>query len=256
MNGLSGIWSALREPLLKTSFSEIKRLCAAAGIPVEKLSNLTQAGAGYASKLQLVDAIDGIYMRMSSQEQDRVAGNLLADLLRQDGSVDRDRIETLLERRGWALTGDEPTPMSLRVSYLEELQPEDIAGLEKAVRRYRDGDRAGAVTALVGLVDARTKLVITTHGGVASAKTPLHQRVKIAHEILKPQVMTRFAELTDPKSAWRAQEDAVLAAANLLAQLRREASDAHGADFESDLLDVTARIAVFLLDTLAPRQGA
>ncbi len=255
MDRLSGIWSALREPLLKRSFSEIKRLCAAAGIPVERLSHLTQAGTGYASKLQLVDAVDGIYTRMAPQEQDRVTGNLLADLLLDSTPPNRERLATLLERRGWSLTGNEPTPINLRINYLKELESEEMFGLEKAVRRYRDGDRAGAVTALIGLVDARTRQVITEHGGVASQKTPLHQRIKSAHEALKPQVMTRFAVLTDPKGAWNAQEDAVLAAANLLAQLRRESSDAHGDDFESDLLDVTARNAVFLLEALANPQG-
>jgi hypothetical protein len=255
MDRLSNIWSALREPLLGKSFSEIKRLCAAAGIPVEKLSHLTQAGKGYASKLELVDAIDGIYTRMSAQEQDRVTGSLLADLLREPGSLDRERMETLLERRGWSLIGSEPAPMRLAANYLEELEDEILAGLEKAVRRYRDGDRAGAVTALVGMVDARARQILIEHDGAASPKTPLHQRVKMAHERLKPHVMARFGALTDPMGAWKAQGDAVSAAANLLAQFRRESSDAHGGDFESDLVDEAARTAVFLLDSLTPRKG-
>jgi hypothetical protein len=254
MDRLSSIWSVLREPLQSRSFAEIKTLCAAAGMPMEKLSHLTQAGPGYASKLQLLDAIDGIFTRMTSDEQDRVTGHLLADLLRGAGSLSRDRLDELLERKGWRLVGNEPAPIGLRINHLAEPEAYEVVGLEKAVRRYRDGDRTGAVTALIGLVDARAKQVLLECDGIAPPQTPLHQRIKNAHDKLKPRVMARFKVLADPRGAWKAQEKAVSSAANLLAQLRRESSDAHGDQFDSDLLDEVARTAIFLLESLWVRE--
>lgn len=142
---LGSVWSVLREILLGFSFAEMKTLTASAGLPTGKLSHLRQtSGSGRSTgKGELADAIDGLFNELDAVDQDRVTANLITELLRRR-SADEERLTELLERVGWTLIGDQPSPPRRATGSAAGTGRGGLA-LATAARRYRDGDLDGAI---------------------------------------------------------------------------------------------------------------
>jgi len=249
-------WPALREILLRSSFADMKTLCASAGLPITELSHLRQTSGGGRStgKGELADAIDGLFNQLEPDAQDRVTANLISELLRRL-QADDERLVELLERFGWTLMGKEPVPLRLRLDALPTPLPEPVQdGLAKVARRYRDGDLDGAMTAIVGLVDERTEALWVVHGIGSHKDASYHERVVKAHATRAP---TFIASLVGMDSAevtrtWEAQRRAVNGAAEVLAAYRRNYADVHGSKSpDAKLVETALHSAALVIYSLS-----
>lgn len=253
---LGTVWPALREPLLAFTFSDMKLMAGAAGLATEKLSNLRQTSSGRqsTSKAELADGIDGLFDRLEPATKDRVAAHLINELLRRRPG-DTERLEELLERRGWTLLGDQPVPLQLRMDAVPEtLSSVAQKGLEKALRRHRDGDLDGAITSIAGVIDTLTLEIYDRyelrgyktagfHGRIVAAYRQLRSEFEASLETMNADARTR---------TWKAQERAVGGAAEVLAAYRNNYSDAHGPrSGDSKIVQAAMHAAVFLIRSLA-----
>lgn len=216
---LGSVWSVLREILLGFSFAEMKTLTASAGLPTGKLSHLRQtSGSGRSTgKGELADAIDGLFNELDAVDQDRVTANLIIELLRRR-SADEERLTELLERVGWTLIGDQPSPPRRATG---SAAGTGRGGLATAARRYRDGDLDGAMTAIAETVDSITEAIYTAHALGAHRRTGYHARVIAAHRARETAFRAALVAMDDDvlERTWKAQERAVNGAAEVLAAL-------------------------------------
>jgi hypothetical protein len=251
---LGDVWSALREPLLRLSFADMKTAAASAGLPVAKLSHLRQTATGRSSKGELADAIDGLFMRLAPRERDRVTSHLVVELLERQPN-EADRLSELFERVGWVLLEGEPVPLALRVDALPDSLPDDVeADLRKALRRYRDGDLDGAVTAIAGTIDIVTAKIYAEHRLGNHKRAPFHERVVMAHRTREGAFRASLQGMDSPDvdSTWKALKQAMNGAAHVMAAYRRHYGDVHGGKATDRALVTSAfRAAVFLLHGLS-----
>jgi hypothetical protein len=255
--GLGAAWSVLREPLTAIPFSQMKEAAAAAGLDTAELSHLRQTSAGRStSKAELADAIDGLFKKLDRDRQDRVAANMLAELIRRSPSEQhRERLEELLERVGWHLIGDEPAPLTLQLDAPLDTMPKPVRGaVAKALRRYRDCDFDGAMTAIVGAVDTITAEIFATNG-LPNHKSASYQRRAIAaHATLEAQFRRRLGTMPAKEAdlAWGGHQRAVNGAADVLGAFRRNFSDAHGVGTaDAQLVQTALQSALFVINCLA-----
>jgi hypothetical protein len=230
---------------------------ACAGLPTMKLSHLRQGSSGSGggtSKGGLADALDGLFDRLSPDEQDRVAGHVVAELVARSGPEEVARLEELLERVGWHLVGDEPAPLTLSVPPIAAPLPRAVReAIGKSVRRYRDGDFDGAMTSIVGVVDTLTEDIYTAAGLPDHKKVPFHTRAVTAHKELEAAFRSRLGSMSvaEADRSWEGQKRAVNGAAELLAAFRRNYSDAHGASTaDPRLVQDALQAALFLVPCL------
>jgi hypothetical protein len=207
---LATAWSALRGPLLRFSFGDMKTLASAAGLATEKLSHLRQTGQS-TSKAELADAIDGLFNELDRATQARVVAHMITEILRRRSEL-AERLEELLARRGWTLLDDEPIPIHLRLDVDPQTLP-DVAqeGLAKALRRYRDGDLDGAVTSIAGVIDTLTGEIYEKEGLKDHKRTSYQQRTIAAHRTRQAVFEAALGEMEvdERERLWKAQDRAV-----------------------------------------------
>ena len=181
VNHLREVWSVLREPLTSAlSFTQMKEVAGGAGMPVARLSHLRQStpGGGMgASKGTLADALDGLFNDLTPEQQDRVTGHVVAELVSRSNDAGKERLDELLERAGWHLVGGEPAPLTLSAPPAAAPLPQTVQrAFGKAVRRFRDGDFDGAMTSIVGVVDTLTEDIYIASGLSDHKRASYHQR--------------------------------------------------------------------------------
>lgn len=258
MGRLSEVWSVLREPLTSTlSFAQMKEVAGGAGLPTAKLSHLrqgTSGSGGGTSKAGLADALDGLFNELSPEQQDRVTGHLIAELVARSGDDGIERLEELLERAGWHLVGGEPAPLTLNAPPPVVPLPKAVQeAIGKSVRRFRDGDFDGAMTSIVGLVDTMTGDIYTASGLPDHKRTSYHQRAVTAHKELETAFRSQLGSMSTAEQdlSWEGQKRAVNGTAELLAAFRRNYSDAHGASAaDPKLVQDALQAALFLVACL------
>jgi hypothetical protein len=233
----------------------MKEAAAASRLPTVELSHLRQTSGGRgASKVELMDAIDGLFARLDVRAQDRTAAYMVAELLRRSSETTRERLEELLERVGWRVVTGEPVPLDLRVDFAPEALPEAVrVGVAKAIRRYRDGDFDGAMTFVVGVIDTLTETIYTDHSIPGHKQASYQQRAVTAHKALEAQFRARLLGMGAGETdlAWKGQHRAVNGAADLLSAFRRTYSDAHGVALaDAGLVQIAMQAALFLIYSL------
>lgn len=157
---LKQVWSALRG-LIKDSytFNNIKEMAGASGLPIHMLSHLQQRPlpARSSSKSELLDASDGLLEK--HEDPERVIRYFVREMLRRNARIE-DAVSEVVQRFGWDVHDGELCHADLHVDeggrdYGQEIQD----GLARCTQRYRDGDYAGAITSVCGLVDSVTEAV-------------------------------------------------------------------------------------------------
>src|SRR5947209_5486457 len=100
-----------------------------------------------------MDAIDRLFAELDQNSQDRVVVSAVSEVLR--GAPDsRQRVEEVLARVGWGIAGFDVHPLTLQIDLETSQLPEAAQeAVRNCLRRYRDGDISGAMTAVCGLVD-------------------------------------------------------------------------------------------------------
>lgn len=233
----------------------MKEAASACGLPTAQLSHLRQ-GLGGATKSTLADGIDSLFNELDGNDQDRVAAYMVKELTSRlpDQS---ERLGELLERIGWHLVEGEPMPLELGVRPPVRPIPDHAqTDFQKAIRRYRDGDFTGAMTATAGMVDMITGKIYTGSNIPNFRNTSFHNRVICAHETLQPQFREALKEI-DPavvEALWNAQVRAVNGAAQMVATYRNKYGDSHGSGpGQPAPVPVALNAALFLVDTLTPQ---
>ncbi|HKP90507.1 MAG TPA: hypothetical protein VJT75_11110 [Thermoleophilaceae bacterium] len=251
---IATVWPALREPLLSFSFGDIKTLAGAAGLATEKLSGLRQRSSGRStSKAELADAIDGLFNELKPATQDRVVAHMITEILRRNPEH-AERLEELLERRGWTLVEDEPVPIRLGLDIVPDSLPDTAQkGLRKALRRYREGDLDGALTSIVGVIDTLTGEIYEHEDIPGHKRTAFQERTIRAHRTRKAAFKASLAgmDVEERTRAWKAQDRAVGGTSEVLGTYRNAYADAHGPrPADEQIVQAALHAAVFLIRSL------
>jgi len=227
-------WSSLRGILRKEfTFGDIKDLVGRAGLEVEKLAHLSQGGHRSASKAQLLEGIERLLNVHSEDERDLFVRNLIKDIAEKGGLLTYD-LEEPLRRRGWTVDFlGNVSPLDLKLT-LEPLRVEGTArkSVEKCLDRLVVGDYDGAITSICGAVDALTEQLYSEANLGDHRRAGYQERVKKAFSHLEHHYLETLDWETggnNSRHIWHNHQQAVNQAAYVLAFLRREYSDAHGA---------------------------
>ncbi len=106
-----------------------------------------------------------------------------------------EELGSLLRRVGWGLSGFEPYPLTLQLDVETTQLPENIReGVTTCLRRYRDGDAAGAMTSICGIVDDLTGHVYASQALGDHRRIPYHTRVVQALRALESACRQPLAE--------------------------------------------------------------
>lgn len=235
------------------SFTEIKDLVGESGLPVHKLSHLQQKLNGGASKGQLMDGIDELLNALDENARDRFVSACVEGLLSRKPNLN-EKLRTTLGRVGWGVTSNGVFPLRLQIE-LEtfSLDVRMHEGIEKTLRRYRDGDFDGAVTTICGLVDSVTESVYLQKTLGNHRSDSYQQRVSKAFKALEFQFKTPLISLKaeEREKIWDNHRGAVNQAAYVLASLRSGYSDAHGIqNAPPELVQRAIDCAVFIVRSI------
>ncbi len=230
---LGDTWGSVRGVIRESfSFAQIKDLCGAAGLPVHRLAHLQQRAGGGASKGQLMDAIDGLFNELTLDDQGRFVTATITQVLR-DRPASRETLEEVLSRVGWGISGEEVHPLALQIDLeAAELPAAVRVGLANCLRRYRDGDTSGAITAICGVVDTLTEEAYARHNLGDHHSDSYQQRASRSFNALetafKQPLENAGMNPVGVNRLWQNHRGAVNQAAYVLGSFRREFSDAHG----------------------------
>lgn len=257
--GIQRTWGSIRSILRDNfTFYEMKELVGAAGLPTQEISHLRQKqGGGGATKGQLIDGIEGLVNDLSDNELSRFLSALIEDMTDEKPSL-RSELETLLERVGWGLSGNTPYPLSLQLDIDMDELPEDLKeGIDRALKRYRDGDKSGAVTAICGVVDSMIEDVYQKMSLGDPHKSSYQEGVSKSFNELESKYKSRFEEsgIEDDEidKLWQNHRSAVNQSAFVLGSLRRNYSDAHGVkDAPKEFVQWAIDCAVFIVRSFLP----
>ena len=247
-------WGSIRGVIRQSlSFAQIKDLVGEAGLPIHRLAHLQQKLGG-SSKGQLMDGIEGLLNRVDEDARDRFVSACVEGLLERNDEL-LEELSTSLGRVGWGVTlAGVVYPLRLQIeletSTLDDRMQEGIA---KMLRRYRDGDFDGAVTAICGLVDAITEKLYS-HKSLGNHRADKYQeRVSKAFRALEFEFKAPLKSLEQDKAnrIWENHRGAVNQAAYVLGAFRREYSDAHGVQgVAPELVQRAIDCAVFIIRSI------
>ncbi|MFZ3136143.1 MAG: hypothetical protein WA126_01990 [Thermodesulfovibrionales bacterium] len=238
------------------SFSQIKDLVGAAGLPIHTLSKLQQKWTGGTSKGQLMDAIDDLVNNLEPDDRDRYVSACITEIVKRSSSL-TPSLEDVLLRVGWGLSGEQPHPLNLQIDLDTAALSEQIrTAISNCLRRYRDGDISGALTAICGVVDSLTEEQYTNNSLGNHRDASYQERVSKSFSALETSYrrpLDSVADLlTEEKNRlWHNHKQAVNQAAYILASFRREFSDAHGPQAAPpELLQRAMDCAVFIVRSI------
>lgn len=246
------IRGVIREPL---SFSQIKDLVGNAGLPIYKLSHLQQSGTGYTSKGQLMDAVDGLFNNIDEDAQDRFVIACVESLSKRSDSY-LENIRTTLGRLGWGVTPSGGVyPLRLQIELeTSKLSDRIQEGIDKTLRRYRDGDFDGAMTSICGVVDAITENIYSKYQLEKHSVASYQEKVAKAYRALEEEYKKPLSNLGEEeiKLIWENHYKAVNQAGCVLGTFRRKYSDVHGAQKAApQLVQRAIDCAVFIIRSMA-----
>lgn len=254
---IGNVWGSLRGIIRNNfSFAQIKDLVGAAGLAIHNLSHLQQKAPNIASKGQLMDAIDGMIIKLSLEDQDRFVVSCIAEILANNSKC-REDLELVLSRIGWGIIGSEPYPMQLQIDLeTSELDASIREGIANCLRRYRDGDASGSMTSICGIVDSLTGNIYSINGLGDHKKDSYQQRVVKSFSSFELKFKQTLYSSSIPeeeiKILWHNYCGAINHTAYVLSSFRREFSDAHGWQrAPAELIQRSLDCAVFIVRSIA-----
>ena len=191
---------------------------------------------------------------MDEDARDRYVTTCVEGLLKRN-STRLEELRTALGRVGWGVTMEGGVyPLRLQIE-LETFSLDDRVqdGIEKALRRYRDGDFDGALTAICGLVDSITEKVYVMKALENHRRASYQERVSKAFRALEIEFKAPLMSLTEENKnkIWNNHHGAVNQAAYVLGMFRSEYSDVHGVqNAEPKLVQRAIDCAVFIIRSI------
>jgi len=234
-------WSGVRGLLPSYSTQGIKEILNSAGLPLFKVQD---AGT---YKGPILDEADKLIRDLDDLSRDRVVMGCIEEIVvfeqRKSARLSEQKLppdnqnleslERMLARVGYGLSGRSVFPLSLKLDIDTVSLPQEISeAIAEALRRYRDGRFAGAVTSICGAVDQVTERVF-------AAKSLGDHKAAAYQERISKSFAASEAEYCEPlqrsgvrpeevKLIWENHKKSISQAAYVLAAFRREYSDAHG----------------------------
>lgn len=99
-------WGPLRGIVRdRFTFADMKDLAAAAGLPVQRLAHLRQGSAGYTSKGELMNSIEGLLMELPKEQQDAVVSAYAYQVLARQPALRADLV-SVFTRLGLSIESD------------------------------------------------------------------------------------------------------------------------------------------------------
>lgn len=247
-------WGSIRGVIREAlSFAQIKDLVGESGLPIHRLARLQQKSSGGSSKGQLMDGIDGLFNGLDEDARDRFVAACVEGLLKRNNALLED-LRTTLGRVGWGVTSQGVYPLRLQIELETFTLDERIQeGIGKTLRRYRDGDFDGAVTAICGLVDSITEKVYSQKSLGDHRTASYQERVSKAFRALESEFKAPLSSLLDEEKnrIWNNHHGSVNQAAYVLGAFRREYSDVHGVQGAApELVQRAIDCAVFIVRSI------
>jgi hypothetical protein len=234
-------WSSVRGFLYSSSTQGIKAILGKAGLPIFKIQyDGTVKGP-------LLDEADKLVRNLEADSRDRFVLGCIEEVvalerssatrmaergLQPDNQI-LGALERVLARIGFGLSGDAVLPLSLQLDIEAASLPTEASGaISEALRRYRDGRFAGAITSICGTVDQLTQRAFAAKGIVDPKPASYQARISKSFAALEAEYCGPLKRSGVPgnevKLIWENHKKSVSQAAYVLGAFRRVYSDAHG----------------------------
>ena len=231
----SQAWNPLRSALQNNfSFYEIKEIVGLAGLDLTGIAHLEQKAGGGASKGQLMTGIDRTLSGVDDERKQSFIAIVAEEVVSKRPNV-RETLEFHLGRLGLGIAGNTVVPLRIfDVSELPKLPVESRDDMVKAVRRFRDGDLSGALSAACGAVDATTSAVYKKSDLGDPGKASFQEKCKRALEVkgvfveLEQELRSLSWEDSDITKFKNNFEGSLNQAAYIMQTLRSRMGDVHG----------------------------
>jgi hypothetical protein len=255
-------WSSLRG-LLQQEYStkDIKGILGKANLPIFKITY------DDTFKGPLLDEADKLVRDMDSDSRNRFVIGCVEEIisferiravnmtklgLQTDKQV-LGQLENVLARAGFGLNEGAVFPLNLQLDLeVASLPIEVSAAIGEALRRYRDGRFAGAVTSICGAVDQITEQMFLTKSLGDHKDAAYQERISKSFGALEVEYCNPLQQsgvvADEVKRIWENHKKSVSQAAYVLGAFRREYSDAHGQqNAPREFVQKTLDCAVFIL---------
>ena len=254
-------WSSIRGLLEGYSTKTIKEILGKAGLPVFKVE---YSGT---HKGPVLDGADLLARNLDADSRDRLVigcieeivsfeqfkNNNLSNIGQQPDTKTLQEIEQVLARVGYGISGKDVFPLTLQLDVETASLPADASkAISEALRRYRDGKYAGAITSVCGAVDKITEKLYSEKNLGDHKEASYQERVSKAFATLEtaycePLIAKRVVP-NEAKLVWENHKKAVSQTAYVLGAFRRLYSDAHGEqDAPAEFVQKSLDCAVFII---------
>lgn len=254
-------WSSIRGLLEAYSTKSIKELLGKAGLPVFKIE---YAGT---HKGPVLDGADALVRALDDDSKDRLVIGCIEELVAaehaRNSNIERDgqppdtsvmqELERVLSRVGFGISGSDVFPLGLQLDLETATMSTEVGeAISEALRRYRDGKYAGAITSVCGAVDQITERLFLEKQLGDHKDAAFQARVSKAFASVEAAycdpLNAKGVATGEVKLIWENHKKAVSQAAYVLGAFRREYSDSHGAQkAPAEFVQKSLDCAVFIL---------
>lgn len=256
-------WGPIRSSLTANfSFGSIKEIVGYADIDMSKLSHLEQKSQGFATKSQLLSAIDAQIGNMEENSSGVVASIVCEEMLRRNPDLISE-LERVLSRVGWKFSGTVLLPIEIfDVSELKEIPEIAHQDIQKAASRLRDGDLSGSLSASCGALDAVTGSIYQEFGLGDPNKSSFQERIKKSINAIgaKDRLQNELRDIgwgdSDINPLSSNLDGSLNQAAFVMQKLRSNMGDVHGSKpVVSALIYDSIKWSLLLLRVLVTRES-
>jgi hypothetical protein len=262
-------WSSIRGILESHSTKTIKEILGKAGLPVFKIEYIGT------NKGPVLDGADLLMRQMDEESRDKLVVGCVEEIValenRKNENLSKDEqpadnkllqeLEQALSRVGYGISGKNVFPLTLQLDLETASLPAEVSeAIAEALRRYRDGRYAGAITSACGAVDKITESLFSENSLGDHKAASYQERVSKAFATAeigycKP-LLTKGVVANEVKLIWENHKKAVSQAAYVLGAYRREYSDAHGdQNAPAECVQKSLDCAVFILRSFVGING-
>ena len=241
MRRIGDCWSSVRGLLETYPTKSIKEILGKGGLPVFKIE---YSGT---HKGPVLDGADFLVRTLDDNARDRLVIGCIEEIItfenikkenlsKMGGQPDTkalQEVERVLSRVGYGISGTDVFPLTLQLDLETTSLPAEVSqAVAEALRRYRDGKYAGAITSVCGAVDKITERLFSERALGDHKDAAYQERVSKAFSTIEtaycePLLANGLAS-NEVKLIWENHKKAVSQSAYVLAAFRREYSDAHG----------------------------
>lgn len=262
-------WSSVRGVLEVFSTKSIKEILGKAGLAIFKIE---YSGT---HKGPLLDGADVLVRTLDDDSRDRLVIACVEEIVSSERAKNHNLVnarqlpdtktlldlERTLSRVGYGISGSDVFPLGLSLDLETAALPTEVSdAIAEALRRYRDGKYAGAITSVCGAVDQITEKLFLYKKLGDHKESSFQERVSKAFATLEAAysepLKSKVVAANEVKLIWENHKKAVSQAAYVLGAFRREYSDAHGAQkAPAEFVQKSLDCAVFILRSFSGAQG-